>query len=291
MSGQPALTPSSSPAKHERGAKARLSLASVLFWVAIGFYSVNLVGLVGSVLVNSFGTAWFGTLFPQAFTTRWYQYAGAEHDLGGLLRVTFVVAGLVTLLALTIGVPAAYVLARRTFPGKGLLMALYLLPMLVPPMTYGIPLATLLYRLGLGGSLAGVVLANLVPVVPFAILVLTPFVEQIDVNLESAARMLGANRLQVFRRVLLPLIIPGVLTAAILAIVRTVAMFELTFLVSGPGSQTLVVALYYDAFAAGTRPTQAIDAMAVIYMLTTMGLLLIALRFLSPTQMVYRPRA
>jgi putative spermidine/putrescine transport system permease protein len=286
-----ALTVSPSRASHETRARPRLSLATVLFWIAIGFFSLNLLGLVGSVLVNSFGTAWFGTLLPQAFTTRWYQYAGSEHDIGGLLRVTFVVAGLVTLVALAVGVPAAYVLARRSFPGKGWLMALYLLPMLVPPMTYGIPLATLLYRLGLGGSLVGVVLANLVPVVPFAILVLTPFVEQIDVNLESAARMLGANRLQVFRRVVLPLMIPGVLTAAILAIVRTVAMFELTFLVSGPGSQTLVVALYYDAFAAGTRPTQAIDAMAVIYMATTMALLLIALRFLSPTQMIYRPRA
>jgi putative spermidine/putrescine transport system permease protein len=52
-----------------------------------------------------------------------------------------------------------------------------------------------------------------------------------------------------------------------------------------------VVALYYDAFAAGTRPTQAIDAMAVLYMATTLVLLVIALRFISPTQMVYRPRA
>ena len=265
--------------------------ASVLFWAAIVFYVVNLVGLVGTVLVDSFGTAWFGTLLPQAFTTRWYEYAANEHDLLDLLRITLLVALAVTLLGLVLGLPAAYALARRNFRGKGLLLGLFLLPMLVPPMTYGIPLATLLYRLGLGGSLAGVILANLVPVLPFVILILMPFIEQIDTSLESAARMLGAGRLQVFLRVLVPLLIPGALTAGILAVVRTVAMFELTFLLAGPHSQTLVVALYYDAFAAGTRPTQAIDAMAVLYMATTLVLLVIALRFISPTQMVYRPRA
>ena len=268
----------------------RVSLASVVFWLAIGLYTVNLLGLVGSVVVNSFGTAWFGTLLPEAFTTRWYEYAGRQHDIPDLLRVTLTVAILVTAIAIGLGLPAAYVLARRSFRGKRFLMVLYLLPMLVPPMTYGIPLATLLYRLDLGGTLAGVVLANLVPVVPFVILVLTPFVEQIDVSLESAARMLGANRFQVFRRVLVPLVLPGVLTVAVLSMVRTVAMFELTFLTAGPRSQTLVVALYYDAFAAGTRPTQAIDAMAVLYMVTTLSLLLVALRFISPTQIIYRPR-
>ena len=242
------------------------------------------------MVVDSFGTSWFGTLLPQAFTTRWYEYAANEHDLLDLLRITLLVAVSVTLLGLLLGLPAAYALARRQFPGKGALVGLFLLPMLVPPMTYGIPLATLLYRLGLGGSLVGVILANLVPVLPFVILILMPFVEQIDISLESAARMLGAGRLQVFMRVLVPLLVPGALTAGILAVVRTVAMFELTFLLAGPHSQTLVVALYYDAFAAGTRPTQAIDAMAVLYMVTTLALLVIALRFISPTQMVYRPR-
>ncbi len=268
----------------------RPRVASLLFWVAIAFYAVNLLGLVGSVLVNSFGSRWFGTLLPEDFTLRWYRYAANEHDIPALLGVTLLVAVSVTVLAIAIGLPAAYVLARRSFRARGLLLTLYLLPMLLPPMTYGIPLATLLYRLGLGGSLLGVVLANLVPVVPFVILILTAFVEQIDANLEAAARTLGASRREVFRRVLAPLVVPGVLTAGILAVVRTVAMFELTFLLAGPRSQTLVVALYYDAFAAGTRPSQAIDAMAAIYMATTMALLLVALRFLSPTQMIYRPR-
>ena len=81
---------------------------------------------------------------------------------------------------------------------------------------------------------------------------------------------------------------PGILAALLLVMVRTIAMFELTFLTAGPTSQTLVVALYYSVFASGVRAVQSIDAMAVIYMAITLVWLLIALRFVNPTQLVSR---
>jgi len=194
----------------------------------------------------------------------------------------------VVLLAMLIGLPAAYVLARKQFKGKALMWGLFLVPMMIPPMTYGIPLATTMYRFDLANSVIGVTLVNLVPIVPFVILILTPFIEQIDVNLESAARMLGASRLQIFWRILTPLLGPGLLTAGILAVVRTIASFELTYLVSGSRTQTLIVAVYNDAYGAGNRPGQQTDAMAVIYTATTLSLLIIALIFVSPTQFVVR---
>lgn len=260
----------------------------VLFYFFIGFFIINLIGLVGTVVVESFSQRWFGTWLPPAYTTRWYEYITTDHDMGQLLFNTLFVAISTTLISLLIGFPAAYILARKKFRFKALLTGLYLLPMMIPPMAYGIPLATLLIRWGLGGTLFGVVIINLVPVIPFVILILAPFIEQVDLSLESASRMLGANRFQTFMRVVLPLVVPGLLSAGMLAVVRTIAMFELTFLVADSRSQTLVVALYADAFAAGIRPTQAISAMAVVYMLTTMTLLIIALIFVKPTQFVVR---
>lgn len=261
---------------------------AVCFYVAIGFFIVNIVGLVGTVVVDSLGSHWFGgSWLPQGFTTQWYQYELNDHDLGSLLFNTLFVAITVTVIALIAGFGAAYVLARKQFRGKGLLTILYLLPMLLPPLVYGIPLATVLLQY-LGGSLPSVILINLVPVVPFVILILRPFVEQVDVSLESASRMLGANRFKTFWRVTLPLMIPGLLTAGILAMVRTIAMFELTFLVADANSQTLVTILYSDAFAAGIRPNQAVDAMAVMYTLTTMSMVIVALIFVKPTQFVVR---
>ena len=257
-------------------------------WAVVAFFFVNLLGVVGSVLVNSFSTHWFGTWWPAGLTTHWYADAWHQFALLDVLEVTLEASLLVVVVSLAIGVPAAYVLARRSFPGRRLVMLAFLLPILVPPIAYGIPLATVLYKYHLAGTLAGVVLANLVPSVPFVVLTMTPFIEQIDPRVEAAARMCGARTGAVFGRILLPLLVPGMLAAAILVLVRTVGMFELTFLTAGPTSQTLVVALYYSMFAAGIRAQQSVDAMAVIYTLTMLVLLVIALRFVNPTQLVTR---
>ncbi len=264
-------------------------------WVFTAFFIVNLLALIATVLVSSFSTRWLGTWLPASWTAKWYASAWDEFQLGQVLVTTFeVVFGVVALSAL-IGVPAAYALARREFPGKRLVMLLFLLPLLIPPVTYGIPLTSVLYQVGLGSTLLGVILANLVPALPFVILVMIPFIEQIDPRLEAAARVFGAGTGRVFLYVLIPLLLPGVLAALLLVMVRTIAMFELTFLVAGADSQTLVVSLYDAVTAAGVRavesalaPTQS--AVAVIYMLTTLVWLIIALRFVNPTQMVTRAK-
>ncbi len=271
-----------------RALGARLWVIAV--WTTVVFFVINLFGIIAAVVTSSFATRWLRSWLPQGWTTKWYASAWAEFQLTDVLIVTFQAVGAVVLLSGLLGVPAAYALARREFPGKKLLMLLFLLPLLVPPMTFGIPLATVLYQTGLGGTLWGVILANLVPTVPFVILVMIPFIEQIDPRIEAAARVFGAGTLRLFVTVLLPLLLPGVLAALLLVLVRTIAMFELTFLTAGPESQTLVVALYYAVFAAGVRAVQSIDAMAVVYMVTTLVWLVIALRFVNPTQMVTRSK-
>jgi putative spermidine/putrescine transport system permease protein len=262
--------------------------AAWLVWGAVIFFFLNLLGVVGSVLVSSFGRQWFDTWFPDGYTTKWYSEAWSQFTLFQVIVVTLEVSLLVVALSLLIGVPAAYVLARRSFPGKRAVYLIFLLPILMPPITYGIPLATVLYKFGLAGHLSGVVLANLVPSVPFVILTMTPFIEQIDPRIESAARMCGAGLRSVFLRVLAPLLLPGMLASAILVLVRTVGMFELTFLTAGPDSQTLVVALYYSMSAAGIRAQQSVDAMAIIYTSMMLVLLVVALRYVNPTQLVAR---
>ena len=169
-------------------------------------------------------------------------------------------------------------------------MLLFLLPLLVPPITYGIPLATVLYQAHLAGTIW-----RRDPGQPGA----DGTVRDPDHDPVRGAdrpahgvRRAGIRRRHgaAVRQVLVPLLTPGILAALMLVLVRTIAMFELTFLTSGPTSQTLVVALYYAVFAAGVRPRQSIDAMAVVYMVTTLVWLLIALRFVNPTQIVTRAK-
>lgn len=259
-----------------------------LVWGLVALFFITLFALISTVVLDSFATTWFGSWLPDDFTIHWYGDAWAEFDLSSVLLVTAQVAIAVVAISALIGVPAAYALARRDFPGKRLVTVLFLLPILIPPITYGIPLATVLYRLQLAGSMSGVILANLVPTVPFVVLVMIPFIEQIDPKIEAAARMCGAGTATIFVRIVGPLLVPGILAAGVLVLVRTVGMFELTFLTSGPSSSTIVVVLYSAVFGAGIRAPQEVDAMAVLYTASMLVLLVIALRFVNPTQLVTR---
>ena len=145
-------------------------LWAVTIWALVILFLVNVIATIAAVAVNSLGTRWFGTWLPAALTTRWYLSAWDEFQLYDVLVVTFEVVGAVVLFSGLIGVPAAYALARRNFPAKQFVIVLFLLPMLVPPITFGIPLATMLYQLHLGGNLSGVILSNLVPAVPFVLI-------------------------------------------------------------------------------------------------------------------------
>jgi putative spermidine/putrescine transport system permease protein len=259
-----------------------------LAWAALAFFVVNLAGVIGSVVLDSFSRRWFDSWLPDGYTSGWYSEAWKEFSLSRVLGTTVEVTLLVVVISLLVGVPAAYALARRDFPGKKAVSLLFVLPILVPPIAYGIPLATMLYKVHLAGTLPGVVAANLVPSIPFVIFTMTPFIEQIDARIEAAARVCGAGMGAVLVRILTPLLLPGMLAAGILVLVRTFGMFELTFLTSGATSQTLVVTLFSAVNSAGIRSAQSIDAMAVVYTGSVAVLLLIALRFVNPTQLVAR---
>src|SRR3712207_4913570 len=126
---------------------AKLWAAAV--WATVGFFVINLIAMIATVITSSFATRWLGTWLPVGWTTRWYSSAWSEFQLWDVLIVTFQVIGAVVLISGALGVTAAYALARREFAGKRMLVLLFLLPLLIPPITFGIPLATVLYRTGL----------------------------------------------------------------------------------------------------------------------------------------------
>jgi putative spermidine/putrescine transport system permease protein len=285
------------PPRTKKGAGARApgerSLAASpttwFVWAGVAAFFIFLIGILVSVVVDSFGKSWFTAWLPESFTKTWYTSAWETFDLTHIIGVTLTVAVAVIIISILVGVPAAYQLARRNFPFKKAINLLFLLPVLMPPITYGIPLATVMYNIGLGRTLTAVILVNLVPSIPFVIMTMTPFIEQINPAIENAARMSGASMRRIFSKILFPLLVPGVLAAAILVLVRTVGMFDLTFLVSGPQSDTLVVAIYRAMTAAGGgEARQLISSMAVIYTFTMMVILIVALRYVSPTQLVAR---
>jgi len=98
-----------------------------VFLFVVGFV-LNLVGIVSHVVVSSFARRWFSTPLPGGFTAAWYAYSWREFQLDQVLTVTLAVAASVTALALGLGFPAAYLLARHDFRAKNALLLLFFLP-------------------------------------------------------------------------------------------------------------------------------------------------------------------
>lgn len=182
------------------------------------------------------------------------------------LALSLKVAGWATLIALTLGTAIGYALARWRFPGRELLDALLTLPMVLPPTVLGYYLLVLIGRRGwLGGWLhdtfditliftwQGAVIAASVVAFPLVFKPARAAFENIDPQLEQAARVLGLGRVQIFLRVTLPLAWRGILAGLLLAFARALGEFGATLMIAGniPGqTQTLSLAVY-DAVQAG----------------------------------------
>ncbi len=162
--------------------------------------------------------------------------------------------------SLPVGIAAAWVLSRCRFPGKELLNGLIHLPLVLPPVVTGYLLLLLLGRRGLVGKFLhdalgitlaftwkGAAVAAAVMAFPLLVRAVRLSIDAVDQGLEDAARTLGAGRLRVFFTVSLPLMVPGIITGAILAFARSIGEFgaTITFVSNIQGqTQTLPLALY-----------------------------------------------
>ncbi len=179
----------------------------------------------------------------------------AWRDLGDVLgsgearsavRLSLVCSLWATALAVAFGVPLAWVLARVEFPGRRVVRALVLLPIVLPPVVGGVALFAAFGRHGLVGgvlydwfgiqftfSTAGVVLAETFVAMPFLVITVEAAIRALDPRLEEAAEELGASRTTVLRRVTLPLVAPGIAAGAALAWARALGEFGATITFAG----------------------------------------------------------
>ena len=186
---------------------------------------------------------------------------GDESSLSAI-RLSLLCSLVSTGLALLLGVPLAWVLARLDFPGKSLLRAIATLPMVLPPVVGGVALLLAFGRRGLLGqpltaafgvglpfTTPGVILAESFVAMPFLVITVEAGLRSMDARFEEAARTLGAGRWTVFRRVTVPLIAPSLVAGAVLAWSRALGEFGATITFAGnfPGiTQTAPLAIYID---------------------------------------------
>jgi molybdate transport system permease protein len=198
-----------------------------------------------------------------------------------------------TAIALIIGVPLAWVLARTTFPGQRLLRALVTLPLVLPPVVGGVALLLAFSRVGLVGRYLdswfgltipftpiAVVMAETFVAMPFLIITVEGALRSADQGFEEAAATLGASRMTVFRRVTVPLIAPSLGAGAVLCWARALGEFgaTITFAGSFPGqTETMPIAVYY---ALENDPNAAIALSLVLLVVSVVVLVSLRDRWL-----------
>ncbi len=198
------------------------------------------------LLIWSVAQGWyFPQLWPAQWTLQhWTAIFSASSRVGEGLLQSLLIALLTTLLSLLVGLPAGRALGLLEFPGKPLLKLFLLLPILVSPLATLMGIQFLLIRLGLSGTLLGVVLVHLMPTIPYMTLVLSSVFANFDLGYETQARSLGATPLQVLQQVTLPLVAPGVMVGSLFAFLISWNEFLLTFFVGGGQVFTLPMVLF-----------------------------------------------
>lgn len=212
----------------------------------------------------------FPDLLPQAWSLRAWGVASSAGVLGSL-GLTLGIAAATTALAALVGLPAGRALGLHDFPGKRAVLLLLLVPAVLPGIALVLGLHDLFLRLGLTGSTHGVILAHLVPVLPYMVLVMASVFAGFDTRIEAQARSLGAGPVRCFLQVTLPAVLPGLLTGAIFAFLVSWSQYLLTLAIGGGRVQTLPLVLY--AYVAAGRNDVA-GAIAVLYALPGILLLL-----------------
>ena len=212
-----------------------------------------------------------------------------EPDILQALELSLWTASAATAVALVVGVPLAWLLARASFPGLKLLRAFVTLPLVLPPVVGGVALLLAFGREGIVGkyldqwfgltipfSPLAVVMAETFVAMPFLIITVEGALRAADQGFEEAAATLGASRMTVFRRVTLPMVGPSLAAGAVLCWARALGEFgaTITFAGSFPGrTETMPIAVYY---ALETDPDAAV-ALSLVLLLVSV-VVLVALR-------------
>jgi spermidine/putrescine transport system permease protein len=243
-----------------------LTVHGVAGYLFLYFPIVILV--VFSFNVSRYAAAWRG------FTLDWYASLFANEAIGAALKNSLIVAGASTLISTVFGTMVALAMERYKFWGKLAFDALLYLPIIIPDIAMAVMLL-LFFVLSHGRlGLITIIISHVAFNISFVAVVVRARLAYFDITLEEAAQDLYANEWQTFRRITLPLIMPGILGGALLAFTLSIDDFVITFFTSGPGSTTLPLRIY-SMVKLGVTPE--INALSSMMLLASMALVVLSL--------------
>ncbi len=232
------------------------------------------------LIVWSVARGWFyPQVLPQQWSlTAWRFIFSDGSGVASSIATTGLIAVAVTVVAAIIGVPAGRALGLHEFRGKRAIELFMLAPIIVPGIAVVLGLHTVFIALGLTNTLTGVILAHLIPALPYMVLIMAAAFANFDIRFEEQARSLGASPLQVLLHITLPGIWPALLAASLLVFLVSWSQYILTLVIGGGRVATLPLLLYNFASAGRDDLT---GALAVVYVLPVLAIVVVTSRTIT----------
>ncbi|AGW90908.1 MULTISPECIES: ABC transporter permease [Cupriavidus] len=215
--------------------------------VSLLYHSLFIAFMVAPLLVVvavSFTGKGYISMPTDGLSLRWFRAIGDAREIVDAFRLSLMLGLVSATIAVALAVPAALALVRHRFPGRGALMGFFLSPLMIPHVVLGVAFLRFFTTLGVTGSFFWLALTHVVVVMPYALRLVLAAATGLDRDAERAALSLGATRFTAFRRVVLPLILPGVAGGWMLAFIQSFDELTMTVFVATPGTTTLPVAMY-----------------------------------------------
>jgi spermidine/putrescine transport system permease protein len=249
----------------------------------IGRHAMNLHGLMSYIflyapililVVFSFNASRFASAAWRGFTLDWYVQLFQNEAIGSALRNSLIISLSSTIISTIFGTMVALAMERYTFRGKLAFDALLYLPIIIPDIAMAVMLLLffVLARIPLGRTT--IIISHIAFNISFVAIVVRARLAQFDRTLEEAAQDLYADHWQTFRRVTLPLLMPGILGGALLAFTLSLDDFVITFFTAGPGATTLPLRIY-SMVKLGVTPE--INALSAVMILVSIVLVFLSL--------------
>jgi len=251
--------------KKNKVSKTLFSTYSFLIYAIL--YAPIIILVIYSFNSSKLNATW------QGFTLNWYSVLANDDNVLSALKNSLLVAGISALISTIVGTLAAVGMYRYKFKGKTVLDALLYVPIVIPEIVMGISLLVFFSQMQISLGLVTLVLAHVTFSVSYVVIVVRARMTGFDKSLEEAAMDLGANQLQTFIKVTLPIILPGVIAGALMALTLSLDDVIISFFVSGAACETLPLKIY-SMVRMGVTPE--INALSTIMLLATLSIALVS---------------
>jgi putative spermidine/putrescine transport system permease protein len=215
--------------------------------IALAFHTdfvIVMLAPIAVVCLVAFTPEGYLSLPTNGFSLRWFRTIANYPEFVHAFWVSLGLGALSSFVAIAFAVPAALAIARYKFPGRDALSALFLSPLMIPHVVLGIAFLRFFTSVGIGGTFAALLIAHVIVVFPFALRLTLAAATGMDRSVEMAAVSLGAGGFTLFRRVTLPLILPGVISGWALAFIQSFDDLTMTVFLAAPGTETLPVRMF-----------------------------------------------